>query len=357
MKKYLISCLEPSANLHFGEVLKELKKSAKSGEEFEICGIFDPKFAQPIYASSEFSAMGFVEILPLIFKAKKALKQMVELAKECDGVLLIDSPAFNLPLAKALKKAKVKAKITYYILPQVWAWKPKRVEKVEKYCDNLASILPFDEQFYNRSIYVGHPLLDEIKFQKHEAINSGKIAFLPGSRRSEIIRLMPVFKELATKFKDKEKILPIPAHLMDKVDEIYGDVSEFSITNDAPKALYESEFAFVCSGTATLETALVGTPLVLAYKAKAIDMFIAKRLVNLTHVGLANIMFDFMKKEPLHEEFLQDEANAQNLYNAYLNCDRTKFIKACEELREYLKFGSAKNVLALLKDNFNDTKI
>ena len=110
--KYLISCLEPSANLHFKEVLAHLKKLDSA---CEICGIFDEKLGSPIYKSSEFSAMGFVEILPLILKAKRAMAQMTRLAAECDRVLLIDSPAFNLPLACAIIDAKAETSIALYL--------------------------------------------------------------------------------------------------------------------------------------------------------------------------------------------------------------------------------------------------
>lgn len=345
MKRYLVSCLEASANLHFEQVLNELG-------ECEICGIFDKKFEKfgsAIYDSKEFSAMGFVEVLPLIFKAKKAMKKMVELARTCDGVLLIDSPAFNLPLAQKLKEQGVKTPITYYILPQVWAWKKGRVAKVEKYCDNLASILPFDSKFYTRSTYVGHPLLDEIKIQKNSYEKNGNLVFMPGSRRSEITRLMPIYRELSRKFANHKKTLVVPKFLMPNLAEIYGDTSFFEISNDTINSLVNAEFAFICSGTATLEAALIGTPFVLCYKAKAIDMYIARKFVKLKFAGLANIIFDFMGEKPLHTELLQDEVSAENLYNAYKNCDYEKFSRACADLREYLKFGSAKNVANLLK--------
>ena len=341
--KILVSALEPSANLHLKEILKNFEG------EFELMGIFSEELGAPYMKSSEFSAMGFVEVLPLIFKAKKAMKVMSQMAKEADAVLLIDSPAFNLPLAKAIKAAGAKAAVTYYILPQVWAWKPKRVSVVEKYCDNLASILPFDAKFYSRSTYVGHPLMDEIKLKKTSLSSSGKVAFLPGSRRSEISRLMPVYRELAKKI-DAKRLLVVPPFLFDKVGEIYGDVSDFDIVSNTPEALYESDFAFVCSGTATLEAALIGTPFVLAYKAKAIDVFIARKFVKIKHAGLANIMFDFMGKEPLHEEFIQEFATAENLLRAYKSCDRQKFLKGCDELRTYLGHGSSKNVVKILKN-------
>nr|WP_314441012.1 DUF354 domain-containing protein [uncultured Campylobacter sp.] len=389
--KYLISCLEPSANLHFKEVFEHLKKLDSA---CEICGIFDEKLGSPLYKSSEFSAMGFIEILPLILKAKRAIAQMTRLAAECDRVLLIDSPAFNLPLARAIKESGARAEISYYILPQVWAWKPRRAEKLKAFCDNLLSIWPFEAKFFGADCeedkgavpqeaeskdaalqetkdkdaapkknaarpseqsaktakysFVGHPLLDEIKFQKSSYEKQGKIAFMPGSRRAEISRLMPIFRALAPKFENSERVLIIPPHLMDQRDEIYGPLDGFSIANDTPATLKDCDFAFICSGTATLEAALIGTPLVLCYKAKAFDVWLARKLVKLKHVGLANIIFDFLGEEPLHEELLQGEVSAQNLLAAYERCDAAKFKLASKKLRDYLKFGSSENVAKIL---------
>lgn len=339
-KRILICALEPSANLHLAEILKEL-------EDYEICGIFDEKFGEPFMKSSEFSAMGFFEILPLIFKAKKAIKVLTQMAQNVDSVLLLDSPAFNIPLAKALKKAQIKAKITYFILPQVWAWKPKRVKVVEANCDNLASIWPFEAKFYSKATYVGSPLLDEISLQNQA--NEEILAFLPGSRVSEITRLMPIFRELALKFKDKRLLLPIPKHLMAKKDEIYGDLSAFEICDDAPSALARAKFAFICSGTATMQSALIGTPFVLCYKAKAIDIYIARKLVKLKYAGLANIILDFMGESPLNTELIQEQVTVSALYQAYETHDKENFHKTREKLIQYLKFGSAKNVANLIK--------
>ena len=389
--KYLISCLEPSANLHFKEVLAHLKRLDPA---CEICGIFDEKLGAPIYKSSEFSAMGFIEILPLILKAKRAIAQMTRLAAECDRVLLIDSPAFNLPLARAIKESGARAEISYYILPQVWAWKPHRAEKLKAFCDNLLSIWPFEAKFFcadcegdkgavpqeaeskdaapqetkdkdaapkedaarqsNQSAktakysFVGHPLLDEITLRKQSYEKQGKIAFMPGSRRAEISRLMPIFRALAPKFENSERTLIIPPHLMDQRDEIYGPLDDFNIVNDTPATLKDCDFAFICSGTATLEAALIGTPFVLCYKARAFDVWLARKLVKLKHVGLANIIFDFLGEEPLHEELLQGEVSAQNLLAAYERCDAAKFKLASKKLRDYLKFGSSENVAKIL---------
>lgn len=327
------------------------------------------KINKPLYSSHEFSAMGFVEVLPLIFKAKRAIKELVSLTlerqnanssanspKPFDAVLCIDSPAFNIPFAKALNAAGVRAKKIYYILPQVWAWKKGRIPIIEANFDELASILPFDGQFFSKSTFVGHPLLDELKEFKDESDfetilskEEGKktLSFLPGSRRSEIKRLMPVFRELALNFKG-EKILCVPPFNLARLNELYGDTKGFKVVTNTPQALKKSDFAFICSGTATLEAALIGTPFILAYKAKAIDVFIARLFVRLKHIGLANIMCDFAGKTELNPEFLQNEVSAKNLFEAYRKFDFKEFFDKVSFLKNYLRFGSAKNVAKML---------
>lgn len=407
--RFLVTALEPSANLHLKEVLKAFW--AEFGE-FELSGIYDEnlcaefeanlkqkskenlsensqeifnlnsapnpqeplnlgdtpnskgvKINKPLYSSHEFSAMGFVEVLPLIFKAKRAIKELTSLAlerqnaqKPFDAVLCIDSPAFNIPFAKALNAAGVRAKKIYYILPQVWAWKKGRIPIIEANFDELASILPFDGQFFSKSTFVGHPLLDELKEFKDESDfemilskeeSKKTLSFLPGSRRSEIKRLMPVFRELALNFKG-EKILCVPPFNLARLDELYGDTKGFKVVTNTPQALKKSDFAFICSGTATLEAALIGTPFILAYKAKAIDVFIARLFVRLKHIGLANIMCDFAGKTELNPEFLQNEVSAKNLFEAYRKFDFKEFFDKVSFLKNYLRFGSAKNVAKML---------
>ena len=321
------------------------------------------KINKPLYSSHEFSAMGFVEVLPLIFKAKRAIKELTSLAlqrqnaqKPFDAVLCIDSPAFNIPFAKALNAAGVRTKKIYYILPQVWAWKKRRIPIIEANFDELASILPFDGQFFSKSTFVGHPLLDELKEFKDESDfemilskeeSKKTLSFLPGSRRSEIKRLMPVFRELALNFKG-EKILCVPPFNLAQLDELYGDTKGFKVVTNTPQALKKSDFAFICSGTATLEAALIGTPFILAYKAKAIDVFIARLFVRLKHIGLANIMCDFAGKSELNPEFLQNEVSAKNLFEAYRKFDFKEFFDKVSFLKNYLRFGSAKNVAKML---------
>ena len=343
--KLLVSALEHSANVHLKSVLKELSCS------YELQGIFSIDLGSPIVDMQEESIMGFsdaIKKLPFFFKLAK---QMTQLAKDADKILLIDSSGFNLPLAKKIKKKYPNKEIIYYILPQAWAWKRKRVFTLAKNVDTLLSILPFEKQYYpsNANIkYVGHPLLDQIVEHKNSLSNrSNNIVFMPGSRRGEISKLMPIFRELSAKLRDTNLILVVPKHLKDNYS-IYGDISAFNVTFNAKEALIKADFAFICSGTATLEAAIIGTPFILAYKAKALDYFIGTKLIKLNYIGLANIFFEKSGKEPMHPELIQEDVTANNLYSSYLAYDKNRFIQKSKELREYLKQGSAKEVASFL---------
>lgn len=333
--KLLISALEKSANIHLSRLLKELDSP-------QITGIFDKSLGPSIADLQDISVMGFVDAVKKIGYFLNLKKKMTNLAKDADKVLLIDSSGFNLPLAKDIKKRYPHKEIIYYILPQAWAWRRGRVKKVVEYVDRACSILPFEKEIYPKDYnisYVGHPLLDEIKSFKSEPSKSDKVVFMPGSRRYEVQSLMPLFKKVAKKI-DKEAVLVVP----DNLDlSLYGDISGFTVTKEAHKALFEADFAFICSGTATLEASLIGTPLALVYKAKKIDYFLAKTFAHIDRVGLANIMLD-----DVHPEFLQDAANEENLLRAYREADTEKFLQNSLRLREYLKFGSAKNVARVI---------
>ena len=343
--KLLVSALEHSANVHLKSILKELNC------DYELQGIFSEELGKPIVDMQKEAIMGFSDAIKKLPFFLKLAKKMTNLAKDADKILLIDSSGFNLPLAKKIKKKYPNKEIIYYILPQAWAWKRKRVFTLAKNIDRLLSILPFEQKYYpqNANIeYVGHPLLDQIKEYKTKLNSEDKnIVFMPGSRRGEISKLMPIFRELSSKLKGKNLILVVPKHLKDNAN-LYGDTSVFNITYNAKEALKEADFAFICSGTATLEASIIGTPFILAYKAKPLDYFIGSKLIKLNYIGLANIFFEQSGKEPMHPELIQDEVTAQNLYNNYISYDKEKFLENSKELREYLKHGSAKEVAKVL---------
>ncbi|MEA3383850.1 MAG: lipid-A-disaccharide synthase [Campylobacterota bacterium] len=343
--KLLVSALETSSNIH----LKALKKELD--DDIELIGIFDKELGSPTYDITAMAVMGFVDAIKKLPFLLKLVNEMVELAKYADKVLLMDSSGFNLPLAKKIKKRYPKKEIIYYILPQAWAWKKKRIPKIESNCDTLCSILPFEKDFYSKKemiSYVGHPLLDEIEYFKENLSNTNQVAFMPGSRKGEITKLMPIYKQIIKKI-NKESILIIPPHFdTEYINNTYGDISSFKVSTNAHKTLQEVDFAFICSGTATLEAALIGTPFVLNYIAKPFDYFIAKHLVKLNFIGLANIFFEKMGKEPIHKEYIQDEVTIENLLNEYNNIDKNKFLENSLLLREYLKYGSSKTVAKII---------
>ncbi len=346
--KLLVSALEHSANVHLHSLKKELS------DDVEFIGIFDSDLGDSIVDLRSLAIMGFVDALKKLRYFFKLNAQMVDLAEEADKILLIDSSGFNLPLAKKIKKRYPEKEIIYYILPQAWAWKKKRIPVLEKTINHLASILPFEKGYYSKNApitYVGHPLLDIIKEFKHELNTHVKeVAFMPGSRKGEIKKLMPVFEELIVKLNLNATII-IPKHFTkEDIKELYGNLTGFKIAHDAHKTLYEADFAFICSGTATLEAALIGTPFVLSYIAKPLDYFIASRLVKLSHIGLSNIMFTQFNDKDLHPEFIQEDVTADNLLKAFKEYDRSTFLDDSKHLRAYLKHGSSKTVAKIIQN-------
>ncbi|CAA6806874.1 MAG: Lipid-A-disaccharide synthase (EC, partial [uncultured Sulfurovum sp.] len=336
--KVLVSALEPSSNLHLKEVLKHT-------QEVELLGIFDKSLGDPLYDISQMAIMGVVDAIKKLRWFFKVADEMVELAKDADKILLMDSSGFNLPLAKKLKIAYPNKEIIYYILPQIWASRPKRAIKLEKYCDRLLGILPFEVDYYqSKAQYIGHPLLDEIHIENYTK-EKEYIAFMPGSRKSEISKLLPVFKEVRKELQHKKAILIIPKSFSDdKIKTLYGDISTFEIEKESHSALSKSEFAFICSGTATLEAALIGTPFTLSYIAKKVDFFIGTKLLGITQVGLANIILTNYNQTTLHKELLQEEVTVENLMQEYHETNRNIFSQKAEELKEYLGHGSSENV-------------
>lgn len=347
--KILVSALEPSSNLHLSEVLKHTK-------DIELFGIFDNLLdksrSKPLYDISDMAIMGVVDAIKKLRWFFKVADEMVELASQVDKILLMDSSGFNLPLAKRLKKRYPDKEIIYYILPQVWVTRPKRVKKIERYCDRLLGILPFEIEYYSsKAHYVGHPLLDEIDTTSYISPKDNTISYLPGSRRGEISKLMPIYRELRERLPLHRAILVVPSSFGDdKIAELYGDTSGFEISRDTHTALQISSFAYICSGTATLEAALIGTPFTLNYIAKGIDYFIGTKILGLKQIGLANIIFERYNSTTLHSEIIQDEVRVENLLLEYENFDRELFALKSKELKEYLSHGSSANVAKILEE-------
>jgi lipid-A-disaccharide synthase len=355
--KLLVSALEHSANLHLKALAEHLPPSV------EFSGIFTEELGDPVVDLRALAVMGFVDALKKLPFFYRLADRMVELAADADKVLLMDSSGFNLPLAKKIKKRHPDKEVLYYILPQAWAWRRGRIPVLARTCNRLLSILPFEAKHYPPGApieYVGHPLLDEIRrFKSPEEIRTPpaeasqpRFAYLPGSRRGEIRSLMPEFHALRKLLPPHRARIVVPPYFtQEQIRELYGDLSGYEIVHDTHATLYESDFAFVCSGTATLEAALIGTPFVLAYRAKPLDYFLVKRLTDLKYAGLANLFSLDIQGRPMHPELIQEQLNPSSLLQAFRSFDRLRYAADVKRLREYLEHGSSARVARILLES------
>lgn len=323
--KYYIIAGEASGDLHGSNLIKQLHLLDTSadircwgGDLMQAAG------AHLVKHYKDLAFMGFAEVvknLPTILKNIKFCKQDI-LDYKPDVLVLIDYPGFNLRIAEWAKKEGFK--IVYYISPQVWAWKENRVKKMKLYIDKMLVILPFEKDYYKNKWnwdveYVGHPLVQVIDNFKKSAVNhptlSNKkiIALLPGSRKQEITKKLPVMLEVSKYFPDKQFIVAKAPGLDNEFYESflapYNNVS--SLSGKTYDLLMQSEAAVVTSGTATLETALFAVPEVVCYKGSNISYQIAKRLITIKYISLVNLIPD----KSVVKELIQNDMTVENIKN------------------------------------------
>ena len=267
----------------------------------------------------ELAFMGFTEVirnLGTILKNLKLCKKDI-LQFQPDTLILIDYPGFNLRIAKWAKQRNLK--VIFYISPQVWAWKENRVRMMKQCIDKMLVILPFEKDYFKNKWnweveYVGHPLVEVIenfKKENNDHPSSNIIALLPGSRKQEIAKKLPVMLELTKYFPNHQFIIAQTPSLDDSFYKIftenYSNVS--SVSNRTYDLLLKANAALVTSGTATLETALFGVPEIVCYKASSISYQIAKRLIKVKYISLVNLIMD----KQVVVELIQHELNTEKL--------------------------------------------
>ncbi len=330
-KRVLIVSGEASGDHHAAQLVREAHKIdptiyflAMGGEQMRQAGV------DIIVDSKPLAVVGIIEILTHfypIFRAWKTLRQFIK-RQPPDLIVLIDYPEFNLQIAKAAKKAGIK--VLYYISPQVWAWKQGRIKTIRERVNKMLVIFPFEEEFYRRGgvpvEFVGHPLTgkvhadrDKTQMRQELQLSSERrvIGLLPGSRKGEIMRLLPVLLAAATQLKhrypDLDFVLPLASSLSQ------ADLEPHLRNTNLPIKVIPGQFyntlqlcdaAIVTSGTATLETALMGVPMVIVYKIAASTYHFAKRLIKIPFIGLCNIVAG----RPIVKELIQQEANPENIY-------------------------------------------
>lgn len=266
----------------------------------------------------ELAYMGFVEVvrhLPAIFRNFRKCKEEI-LDFKPDALVLIDYPGFNLRMATWANKNNIP--VYYYISPQLWAWHTSRVKQIIKAVRRMYVILPFEKKFYQQYgvevMYIGHPLAVEIKREGdfQYAPVKGRIALLPGSRKHEVERILPEMASLARMMPEHTFCVAAVPHLSISLYEQWlSGLSNIEIVSgDMKKVLAQSEAAIVTSGTATLETALLGVPQIVVYKGSPLSYQIAKRLIKVRFISLVNLIMD----KQIVPELIQADCNAAKMY-------------------------------------------
>lgn len=367
--KFYVIAGEASGDLHGSNLIKALR-SENNELEFRSWGgdKMQAEGGNVVKHIRDLAFMGFVEVIAnirTILRNIKECKADIESFKP-DAIILIDYPGFNLRIAEWAKEKGIK--VIYYISPQVWAWKQSRVHKIKRWVDHMYVILPFEKEFYAKFDYdveyLGHPLLDAIDnfkndqqpkdaFYKEHGLNQQPIiAILPGSRKQEVSVKLPIMLEAVKNYSNYQIVVAgAPSLDVDFYASLINDEVKI-IHGKTYDLLSNSEAAIVTSGTATLETALLGIPEVVCYKGSEISYRIAKRLIKINYISLVNLIMD----REVVKELIQHECNA-NAIREELNkiieggSSRQEMLSDFTELRTKLGAGGAsKNVAqSLLK--------
>jgi lipid-A-disaccharide synthase len=315
--KYYIIAGEASGDLHASRLIRAIRHN-DSQADFRAWGgdLMQEEGATIVKHYRDLAFMGFAEVisnLPTILGNMRFCKSDI-LQYQPDLVVFVDYPGFNIPMAKFSKGKGFKT--AYYISPQVWAWKENRVKILRKVVDKMMVILPFEKNFYQRwnypVDYVGHPLIEIIEDYKKNndpaatrnnlQIEGDKkiIALLPGSRKQEILKKLPIMLEAATRFPEHVFVVGQAPGIADEmIAQFTGAFENIKVLKgDTYGLLSIADAALVTSGTATLETALFGVPEVVCYLGSPISYAIAKRIIKIKYISLVNLI---MEKEVVAE--------------------------------------------------------
>lgn len=350
--KYYIIAGEASGDLHGSNLMKSILKKDPNAE-FRFWGgdlMAAVAHQEPVKHYRDLAFMGFVEVvqnLGTILKNIKLCKKDIQVFRP-DVLVLVDYPGFNLRIAQFAKSLGIR--VVYYISPQLWAWKEGRVKTIKQYVDDMLVILPFEKDFYKKhqveAHFVGHPLLDAISGLKpieeeqfraeHRLNNKPIIALLPGSRKQEVEKMLAMMLSVRSYFSDYQFVIAGAPSLPPSFYEKYVDENVHFVSNKTYDLLRCSKAALVTSGTATLETALLGIPEVVCYRGSAISYAIAKRLVkHIRYISLVNLIMD----REVVKELIQNDLTTENLVkelNLILNENRNQILEDYAELRQKL---------------------
>ena len=370
-KNVFIISGEESGDNHGGSLIRELKVIDPA---LKVRGMGGERMREEGLTGLDYkgvSVVGIAEVvkkLPVIKEVFKKLVAMLD-AERPDCVVLIDFPDFNLRFAKEAKKRGIP--VVYYISPQVWAWRGGRVKKIARLVTKMLVVFPFEEEIYEKAgvdvEFVGHPLIDsahcsltknEAKAELGYGVHDTVAVFLPGSRVEEVERLLPVMLEAAKEVKDisrfRLEFLIAPAvsitdELIEKITE-ECDIEIKVVRGNLNTVLRAADGAAIASGTATLEAAIIGTPMVIVYKLSPLSYWLGRLLVRLEHFGLPNIVAG----KKIVEELLQNDVTPKNVAQDMLvllegTMETEKITKEYNIMRESLgEGGASKNAAAAI---------
>jgi lipid-A-disaccharide synthase len=368
--KYYIIVGEASGDLHGSNLMKEVRKLDTAADiRFWGGDLMQQAGGTLVKHYRDLAFMGFIEVLMnirTIFKNIRICKEDIE-RYQPDVLILVDYPGFNLRIAEWAKQQGLK--VVFYISPQVWAWKENRVKKMKQTIDKMLVILPFEKDYYkdkwNWEVeYVGHPLVEVIEREKSK-VRSQKlndrpiIALLPGSRKQEILKKLPIMLEVAPHFPGHQFIIAKAPSIDDEfynaLIKQYPNVSW--VNNRTYELLSQSTAALVTSGTATLETALFEVPEIVCYKGSNISYQIAKRVIKIKYISLVNLIMDKLVVKELIQNDLTVKNLVSELKNLLENPNRQKQLaNDYKQLKEVLLFkgnaseNAAKSIYSFLKD-------
>ncbi|MCK5680272.1 lipid-A-disaccharide synthase [bacterium] len=322
------------------DILPDIKLSGIGGQKMDASGV------ELIFPSSRLAVIGLTELLGCIsdiLAGRKAIREHLQ-GNRPDLLILIDFPGFNLHLVAPFAH-KLKIPIIYYISPKVWAWRQGRVATISRLIDKVLVILPFEKEFFHRHgvevEYVGHPLLDEFKsFKCSDRRMSPNIAIIPGSRNGEIKLLLPEMITAARLYNrerpESRFLIPVaPSISFAAIEKIIPTNFRDRITllrKPLKTVLKEVSFALVTSGTATLETALAETPMVVIYKLNRISYEVGKRVIKVPFISLVNLIAE----KEIVPELIQTETMPEKItfqMRAILD-DKYRYAKTVSDLKE-----------------------
>lgn len=369
--RYYIIAGERSGDLHGSNLVKAIRKHDPNAVFRGLGGDYLKEAGVELFTHyAEFAVMGFVEVLLNIVKISGYLRKCGKdiVSFKADVIILIDYAGFNRQMARFGKKNGIK--VFYYISPKVWAWNQNRAWRLKANVDRMFVILPFEKDFYKKFNwdvdYVGNPVLDAVKahdpdlnFIPTRGFDRSRplVALLPGSRRQEVIRILPLMREVVLRFPE----IQFGVATVNNLDQaLYAPLRECAnvslVAEDTYNLLLNAQAAIVTSGTATLETALFKVPQIVVYKAAALTIALGKLVIRVKYISLVNLIAGKEVVKELIQESASPDSVSQELKHLVSAGDyRKKMLSEYDAIVRLLDTGSASENAARLMVGYLQT--